>query len=236
MRALAAVLAVGVAVTGCSGAASDPPFELEVLPEFVNGAFPEAELVLLATVDSTDDSPVAVTAVASGAAVVVEPGEIRPGEVAEIRVTPTMPTGEETLKVTVTGERGTIQRSTEKQTPVFPDVDQLGPEARRLLDVFTGWLAAERPDLGISPATVIDGNGVAPMLLVVSHYMFESEQWEIGVAWHIMIPPDDWAEIYLRPRGEPSPTLAFRLASRQAAFDEGVVEITEVAPPTEVVR
>ena len=50
-------------------------------------------------------------------------------------------------------------------------------------------------------------------ILVVSHYLFFSEDWEMGLMWHIMIAPHDWSRIYLRPRGEMAPTLAFEIPS-----------------------
>ena len=34
--------------------------------------------------------------------------------------------------------------------------------------------------------------------LIVSHYLFFSEEWEMHVEWHIMVPPYDWAKIDLR--------------------------------------
>lgn len=52
-----------------------------------------------------------------------------------------------------------------------------------------------------------------PHILVVSHYLFFSEEWEMGLQWHIMIAPYDWARIYLRPRAEVQPTHAFEITS-----------------------
>jgi hypothetical protein len=51
-----------------------------------------------------------------------------------------------------------------------------------------------------------------------------------------MVPPDDWADLYLRPRDEAAPTLAFRLASQAAALEDGVIEITPTQVPAEVTR
>lgn len=51
-----------------------------------------------------------------------------------------------------------------------------------------------------------------------------------------MVAPDDWAELYLRPRDSLTPTRAFRLSSWSTALGGGRVEITDVAPPAEVVR
>lgn len=236
MRARVALVVFAVVVAGCSGSASDTPFELEVMPEFVNGVYPETGLVLLATVASADDSPVTLTAEAAGASAVVEPAEISPGDVAEVTVTPEAPAAEVPLTVSVSAVRGEVEHTVERETSVVPFTDELGPEAGELFAVFATWLGENRPDLGITPATEADGGAVAPMLLVVTHYAYMSAEWEIGLAWHIMIPPDDWAELYLRPRDEVAPTEAFRLSSRAAAFEQGIVEISEVAPPTEVVR
>jgi hypothetical protein len=71
---------------------------------------------------------------------------------------------------------------------------------------------------------------------VVSHYEFTNDDYELGLSWHIMVPPDDWSELYLRPRDELNPTRAFRMSSWSAAMEGGEVEFTEVSPPAEVVR
>lgn len=52
------------------------------------------------------------------------------------------------------------------------------------------------------------------------------------VAWHNMIPPDDWTEVHLRKRGvDTAPSLAFRIKSVKGATAPHVV-----APPEAVVR
>jgi hypothetical protein len=58
------------------------------------------------------------------------------------------------------------------------------------------------------------------------------EEWEMGVRWHVMIPPYDWAEIYLRHRHtEISPSLAFKIPSLDAQDAPEVVD-----PPESVWR
>jgi hypothetical protein len=58
---------------------------------------------------------------------------------------------------------------------------------------------------------------VSPQWLVVSHYLFFSDEWEMHIEWHIMIAPDDWARIDLRRRFEEvSPSKAFEITSREA--------------------
>ena len=35
---------------------------------------------------------------------------------------------------------------------------------------------------------------------IVMRYVFVSRDWEIGLEWHVMAEPDDWAHLYLRHR------------------------------------
>ncbi len=162
--------------------------------------------------------------------------EVRPGEVAEVTVIADQATEERPLEIVVTGSRGEIEQVATRATTVFAWEDDRGAYATTLLGVFSSWLAEERPDLGLDNTTEFSGSFVAPGLLVVSHYLFMSDDWEVGLSWHVMVPPDDWAEIYLRPRSEPAPTLAFRLASQDAALSDGNIAIEEVTPPIEIVR
>jgi hypothetical protein len=91
--------------------------------------------------------------------------------------------------------------------------DTILDAATPLRDRFVEWLASERPELGITADTEWTPTIVQPHILVVSHYLFFSEEWEMGLQWHIMIAPHDWAHIYLRPRGELQPTHAFEIPS-----------------------
>lgn len=234
---LLAFVVVATVLGACGDDAATTPFTLQIAPAFVQGAVPGATTGVIVTItnDSATDEPVTITAAAPGALVTVVPGEIRDNEVAEIWVIPDPATEERELEITVTGTRGEIVVTATKAAVVMPWDDDRGDEADDLLAVFVGWLDANRPDLGIGPDTGFTGSLSAPGLLVVSHYLYLSDEWELGLAWHVMIPPDDWADIYLRPRAAAAPTLAFRLAS-QAAARQGTVEITEVTPPAEIVR
>lgn len=235
-----AVLLFAAILVGCAG--GDAPvsdgFELRVSPEFVQGAIPGAATGVLVTIadDDESDAPVVLTASADGAQVTIERGQISEGEVAEVTVVADPATAERPLNITVTGRRGDVEQAATRSTTVFPWEDDRGVFAAQLLDLFTIWLADQQPALGIDADTEFTGSFVAPGLLVVSHYLFMSDEWEVGLSWHIMVAPDDWAEIYLRPRREAAPTLAFRLASQQAALDDGIVTISAVPPPSEVVR
>jgi hypothetical protein len=64
------------------------------------------------------------------------------------------------------------------------------------------------------------------------HYLFFSDEWEMHVAWHIMIPPYDWVRIDLRRRYvETAPSRAFEISSRSSG-----AEPIEIAPPDSMWR
>jgi hypothetical protein len=234
-----AVLAVFSLIQGCTGDGTvSEAFTLDVSPEFVQGVVPGAVTGVLVTIteEAGNGAPVVLTAVADGVQVDVEPAEIRTGEVAEVWVIAEPAAQERLIEIQITARRGETERAATRSTTVYAWEDDRGDDAARLLNIFTAWLAAEAPELGIDSDTVFSGSFVAPGLLVVSHYLYLSDEWELGLSWHVMIPPDDWSEVYLRPRTEAAPTRAFRLESQQAALDDGIIAISEVPPPPEVVR
>jgi hypothetical protein len=238
LRVVMPVAILAAALVGCGGADDEvaSPFTLTVEPEFVQGAIPGAVTGVMVTIESETEAPVALTATATDAEVTVVPGTISPGEVAEVTVVAAAGADGRPMEIVVTGRRGDVEATGTRSTTVFDWADDRAGYAATLLGLFTTWLEAERPDLGITPDTEFSGSLVAPGLLVVSHYLFLSDDWEVGLSWHVMIPPDDWSEIYFRPRGGGVPTLAFRLSSQAGALEGGVVEISEAPPPVEVMR
>lgn len=239
--AAAALLAslLALLLSACGSEPKSGPFALVVQPEFVQGALPGEPVMLLAAVEgeTAGTSPVTLTAAATGGATIdVEPASISPGELAEVTVVAADVTEETEIEVTVTARRGDEEHQTTKPIVVMPQQDELEPAARDVLGLFLPWLAEQQPELGIGPDTELTGMVVAPRLLVVSHYAFLNEDYEIGLAWHIMIPPDDWADLYIRPRDSLRPTVAFRLSSWSTALAGGDVEIVPTELPAEVVR
>ncbi len=226
-------------LSACGGEPESGPFALVVQPEFVQGALPGEPVMLLVAVEeeTATTSPVALTAASTGgAAIGVEPASVSSGELAEVTVVAADVTEETEIEVTVTARRGDEEHHVTKAIMVMPQRDELEPPAREVLNLFLPWLAEQQPELGIGPETELAGMVVAPRLLVVSHYAFLNEDYEVGLAWHIMIAPDDWADIYIRPRDSLRPTAAFRLSSWSTALAGGDVEIGPTELPAEVVR
>lgn len=251
LHRLVALAAVALAVASCGDSAEStttldsttsvvtttpPAPEIVVRPEFINGVIPGARLLLLVAPADPAARPMAITAEAAGAEVTVEPAEISGTQIAEVTIVPSAAEGEGVLTATITASAGGEARSVTLEVDVLPWDDDRREQGAEILGLFTPWLAENHPELGITPDTEFSGTHVAPELLVVSHYCFLGEEWEAGVSWHIMLPPDDFAELYLRPRGEMRPTKAFRIASWQTALETGEYEVEEVTPPADVVR
>jgi hypothetical protein len=136
------------------------------------------------------------------------------------------------VPVRVTFTRGRTVQSTDVSINVSPGEDTLLEAATPLRDRFVAWLATEHPELDITPDTPWTPTIAQPHILVVSHYLFFSEEWEMGLMWHIMIAPHDWSRIYLRPRGGMTPTMAFEIPS----VSNPETPIREIEVPAQIDR
>jgi hypothetical protein len=157
-----------------------------------------------------------------------------PGVVGEVTIVPEpVAEGSEPVEVDVaiTGSRGGVERAVKVTLAVVPGTDELGAEAADHLGPFVEWLAGNRPELGIDPETSWQSTP-GSWVLVVNHYAFFSEDWELELSWHVMVPPADWARIALRHRWtEVKPSLAFEISS----FTERT-QPREIPPPDHVWR
>ena len=97
-------------------------------------------------------------------------------------------------------------------------------------DKFIPWLAANHPEFGITSETEWTGTIVKPDIMVVMYYLYFSEDWEMGVQWHVTIPPHNWARIYLRHRiTEVRPSYAFEISSWSEEGDPHAIDLKDVA-------
>jgi hypothetical protein len=243
-RGLALVLVGACASATPASPASDPPtpapptsgFSVDVIPaSFVGRAIGGQRVVFLVTATgSAADGPIHLAATAEGASVTIEPLPLPPGVVGEVTVVPApVAEGSEVvpLEVAITASRGGVERTVERTLEVAPGTDESGPEAVDHLAPFVEWLGANRPELGIDPQTSWESTP-GSWVLVVTHYAFFSEAWEAELAWHVMLPPDDWARLSLRRRWtEAHPSLAFEISSIS-----GGTEPHEIEPPADVWR
>jgi len=232
---IAAVIAI-VAIAALPPASGEPEentaFHINVIPEQLNGdSIAGQRCVFLVTI--TDEGqegqlPVRISAKAPGAEVVIYQQDIVEGQVAEVVVIPAPASIGKTIKVTITGSQGSLTDKKVTSFEVAEGEDDRQEYAGELLDRFVSWLATNHPELGITEDTAWNGTMVSPVWLVVSHYLFFSEEWEVHVSWHIMIPPYDWARIDLRHRfDELEPSYAFEISSVNATSEPIPIEVPE---------
>ena len=210
--------------------AEDPP---EARP-----AIPGERVCFLVLVDDrdTDDGEITFAAAGDGLTIDRVPQTVpAPGEVAELWVTigPHEGTAEKiaTLEVTIThGGADPVDWVETRSIIVYPETDQRAPTAEQYVDFWIDWLALERPELGIDETTEWESTFVS-MLLIVSKYAYWSDEWEMVVAWHEMIPPDDFTEVYLRRRDSEE---MYRLVFRQDSFSGG--SAVHQIDPAELIR
>jgi hypothetical protein len=193
-------------------------FTLKVFPDSVRGdAIAGQRVVFLVTVSSNDTNPlsdVRISATAHQSAVTVTPETLSPGEVGEVAVIPdvTAVGTNVTLAVRAEGEGAVQTRSV--SFSVLSGEDWRLDHARELREFFVQWLQTNASSLGITNQTQWMGTIVSPRWLIVEHYLFFSNAWEMHVYWHVMIPPSDWARIDLRQRSTGfAPSLSYEISS-----------------------
>ena len=177
---------------------------------------------------NANGTAVDISATVSGAAVSVDNSAIEPGEVAEVIVIPDQVSVNKTLTIVISGNRGGVIRTETVEIEVIEGEDDLSEVAVQMRNKFAPWLAANHSELGITSETEWIGTTVNPRILVVMHYIFYSENWEMYVTWHVMIPPHDWTRIYLRPRfTETKSTFAFEISSVQGEAEPHSIELPD---------
>lgn len=232
---------------------AETTFAMTVVPTEIQAVVRGQIIVLLARIENYGfqpvSEPVVITSEAMGqfAEITIEPASIMPGDVCEITVVPwdrdpSRRTGSglgtrqgiEDFAVLVRGLRAGFEQVRTVQMPLWPMEIGQEKEAFVLRDRFIDHLEEQHPELGIGPGMEWTGTIVKPHYLVVTHYLFFSADWEMGLKWHNTIPPHDWAEMYLRHRYTHfEPQLAYRVPSRSVLPPLPPIPIE---PPDEVDR
>lgn len=189
----------------------DASFELIVEPTEYFPVTPGQLFVVLASSVGAD-SGIDVSASVSGAAT-VEPTRIslQPGDVAEFTVIATPESVGGTITVELTAQSGNVERTHSLNLEVVDWPDDIGPLATELRDRFVSHLEQEYPELGISGETEWTPTITKPQILVVMHYLFFSDEWEMGIIWHVTVPEHAWSRMYLRPRDQLLPTFGLEI-------------------------
>ena len=234
-KSILLIITIAVAVVmllqGCSSSNQSNSFSLVVTPEEINGnAIVGQQIIYLVSIeDDQGEGPIRIMASGLNCTTWVKPENVE-GEYAEVYVAPDVENEGKIVNVTITASRDGYEKSKTVSFEVVPGEDDRGPKATEVREKFIPWLAENMPELGITADTVWEGSTVSPQWLVVSHYLFISEEWEMHVSWHIMIPPHDWARIDLRKRyDENKPSYAFEISSIAANNEPIAIEVPEDA-------
>jgi len=106
------------------------------------------------------------------------------------------------------------------------------PIVETMRDAFVAFLALNYPSFQIDETTTWEGFWSGIQIIIVQHYLFKSNNWEMELSWHAMIPPYDWVKIYLRKRCELAPSFAFQIDSWSNASHM----IVEIEQPDQIYR
>ncbi len=81
-------------------------------------------------------------------------------------------------------------------------------EEMALLDSFLDWQRRVHPELSSTATGPWRRWLTYPEHLIVEHWTLLNPYWEIRLCRHVMVPPDDWSMILMRPLGMLTPLLA----------------------------
>jgi hypothetical protein len=106
------------------------------------------------------------------------------------------------------------------------------PEIIAMRNEFINYLSNSHANFKINGTTIWDWLGNPPQIIIVEHYLFKSAFWEMELSRHVMIAPDDWVKVYLRPRSSLFPNWSGKIIS----WSSGNYTVVEEKPPTEIFR
>lgn len=212
------------------------PFELQIFPGTMQ-AIPQQDCIFLLRVEDTgkgagEGGTVELRASGEGILFYLTKASIVSGDVSELHIIPGQEHTNKQIQVELNAERKDVKKKNSVTVTVISGEDHLAPNATDIRNRFVTWLAENYPQLNIKESTIWNGTLVNPNITIVSYYLFFSGEWEMGLTYHVMIPPNDWARIYLRKRdSEWNPSHAFEISSLASPDLPHVI-----TPPDEVIR
>jgi hypothetical protein len=148
-------------------------------------SIPGQKCLFLVTVEENQtcigSKPVTVSTTSPDCEVAIFPQSITFGQVAELTVMPTKANIGKNVTITLQGERQGLKQTETITVEVIKGENTLELEAASMRDKFTQWLSTTYPELGITSETTWTDTIVNPRILVVMHYIFLSEDWEMYV-------------------------------------------------------
>jgi len=93
------------------------------------------------------------------------------------------------------------------------------PDAIIKRDDLIKWLEAKHPEFGNFSGENWFAYLTYPAHLIVEHWTFLYEKWEMRICYHVTIPPYNWSMICLRPRGEVDAIFAAKRESDATTYE-----------------
>jgi len=86
-------------------------------------------------------------------------------------------------------------------------------------DELIDWLEVEHPEFGTFSGEDWFAYVTYPAHLIVEHWTFLYEKWEMRICYHVTIPPHNWSKVWLRPRGEVDAVFAAKREYNGTAYE-----------------
>jgi len=86
-------------------------------------------------------------------------------------------------------------------------------------DELLDWIEAEHPEFGTFSGENSFPYVTYPAHLIVEHWTFLYEKWEMRICYHVTIPPHNWSKVWLRPRGEVDAVFAAKREYNGTAYE-----------------
>jgi hypothetical protein len=216
-----------VLVSGCGGGRAIPGLALQATPDGAIGGYRGSAALWVVNVELEPAGAhrVVLTAQAvDGVTCEVVPPQLDGSGVVEVIARPgaTAPRRGVDVVVSANLQEAPMVGHAQLRLPleVLNYRDQLGTEARRRFALFSAYLAAQHPEFGLEENTPWEGWVPTPNILEVMWYSFLSADYEALIRWHVMIPPYDWTEAFLRQRGSTGCVWAGKIPTDGAPVEE----------------
>lgn len=85
--------------------------------------------------------------------------------------------------------------------------------AKAKMNEFKGWIAENMPDFEDAFSEDAFIYHTYPEMLIVEHYTFLNDDYEVRLCYHVMIPPHDWSYLRVRKRNCMMPDIALKRES-----------------------
>ncbi|MFA6569932.1 MAG: hypothetical protein WCT77_01710 [Bacteroidota bacterium] len=118
-------------------------------------------------------------------------------------------------------------KGTERALEMNADIVQWGEninDALEKLYQFRTWIIDNKSQYQNIFDEYVNSYSTYPNILIVEHYTFITEKYEIRLCYHVMIPPYDWSKLWIRSRNKMEPELIVQRQTDGTIFNIPVTE------------